>query len=308
MIEVRPIITDEIDLFASIPDGSPNEALKSYILHQWEIGESKSEWCFIASIDDRQIGRVAYWTFASEPLDLKLGPWYLEWTDDFVQIGKKLFAESARLLEEQSIRSIEARIFSIRTPQFDEREFVLKHSGFTLEQEKIRFLFDEPGLLSSIPQSLAFEPISSLNEAQFLATIKDAMTASLDRADRIVIDEAGADKAALDRVQMLAEIDSDLTHWYLGYHNEEVVGFVIGQRLGEERAVINYIGTVASVRGKGYGKMLLKHATESLLRSGYKSIIADTDTLNKPMLDTLEACGYIPQEMIKSYILKLESA
>ncbi len=305
-ITVRSIDREEIDLFVSIPDGTPNDSLKSYILNQWAIGESKPEWCFIASLGDRQVARVAYWTFEREPNDLKLGPWYLEWTDDFVAFGKALFEQSAAMLAEQAVRTLEARIFSQRTPQFDEREFVLRASGFTLEQEKTRFEFDNADLLTIQPQHLRFELVTDQNQDELIEIVTDVMAHSPDRADQKAVTLSGAAKAALNRIQMLKEIDSEKSNWFFGYSPEnELVGCVIGQRVGANRAAINYIGARSDQRAKGFGTMLVKHGTEMLANAGFKMIVADTDNMNLPMINALKHCGFIPREILKAYVKQL---
>ena len=75
-------------------------------------------------------------------------------------------------------------------------------------------------------------------------------------------------------------------------NDQQLVGLIIPQELGEAIGGINYVGVLPQHRGHGYGAMLLTEGTCILHDNGMRKIIADIDAANHPLAAALEQVGY----------------
>ena len=287
---VRPIDAEEIDLFVSIPDGVPNVSLRDHIEAQWNSGESKPEWCFVLEDETSYLGRAAFWGFDTK--DLNLGAWYVDWDTDKIQDGVTLIEGCCEGLQQMGIRSAEARLFSDRTTQLEERNAILIAAGFTLVQDKKRFSLELPVESVSTGEITLEQPSGPIVEI-FQPLVEQAMLHSLDRADRLDLGLDDSPIAAKSRIDLLLNIDPDFSGWLIARNADaEVVGFVITQRFNSTIGVINYIGVLPNFIGKHYSLDLLRGAVSHLTKTGYSGVIAETDVENLPMLRALSDCGF----------------
>ena len=103
----------------------------------------------------------------------------------------------------------------------------------------------------------------------------------------------GGDRAALEYVGSMKELDFNADWWRLGYCGGELAGLVLPQKLGDTIGAINYIGVLPGFRGHSCGSMLIAEGTRILHENGMREIIADIDTMNYPMAAALERVGYV---------------
>jgi len=179
------------------------------------------------------------------------------------------------------------------TDEFADIQALFRRAGFTVEQEKSRYLHEKPAALPASSAPLTFKTLAEEGEQRFVETVRQVTVGTLDRTDAQDARRLGGERAAREYVETLKSIDFDPDRWKLGYRDGKLVGLILPQRFDEKSGAINYVGVLPECRGKGYGLLLLAEGTRTLTEAGVAKIYADIDVANKPMAAALERLGYV---------------
>jgi len=142
--------------------------------------------------------------------------------------------------------------------------------------------------------------VDALGDPRLLLVIADVLAASVDPADIASVGALGPEAAARQLIDLAAE---GAVHWREGWwelllEGEVVAGFVLpvvfdGCRRGDlDEGTIFYVGVSPALRGKGFGRTLLRRATQRLTDHGVWRIYCDTAENNAPMLHLFETEGW----------------
>lgn len=114
---------------------------------------------------------------------------------------------------------------------------------------------------------------------------------TLDAHTRHTTAERGADAAARKDFDILCRMPHAREWLRLAYDADgDLVGLAATCRFREP--MVGYIGVVPEHRGRGHSHDLLVEATHLLVERGAESIVAHTDTTNRPMAATFARVGY----------------
>jgi GNAT superfamily N-acetyltransferase len=124
------------------------------------------------------------------------------------------------------------------------------------------------------------------------------LAASVDASDAAAVEALGPQGAA-ERILSPAEGFSYRAEWWqLLLYGEAEAGFVLPAtfdgcaRDGLDEATIYHMGVAPEFRGRGFGRLLLRKATEILLDHGVWRIYCDTAAANAPMIHLFESEGW----------------
>lgn len=99
----------------------------------------------------------------------------------------------------------------------------------------------------------------------------------------------------LDKFYSTEKIQSELENgviWELFYENDEPVGYLVCEPK-EERMYLSKIYLKASVRGKGYGKVLLNHAINSAKEHSKNALYLNVNKYNTASIEFYERNGFV---------------
>ena len=109
----------------------------------------------------------------------------------------------------------------------------------------------------------------------------------------------------------LADPSSELVNAYLksgtcyvATLNSEAIGVMVLSEVDAASMEIKNIAVKASARGKGYGRMLLRHATVVSQRSGYEKLIIGTGNSSIRQLSLYQQEGFEIVRIIKDFFIK----
>jgi ribosomal protein S18 acetylase RimI-like enzyme len=103
-------------------------------------------------------------------------------------------------------------------------------------------------------------------------------------------------------MQVLKEGSYEPTEWLIGYLADGTLcGLVVPRRLDEREGTIDYLGVVPELRGSGYGFDLLAKGTALLKAKGFKTVVVETDSENRPFLAELERAGFTHNGTLRSF-------
>jgi ribosomal protein S18 acetylase RimI-like enzyme len=137
-------------------------------------------------------------------------------------------------------------------------------------------------------------------DERFQAVVFDSLFSSLDISDIARVTSLGVAEAART---VLASVPGWGCTWRTGWwkllnYRSEPVGFVLPVtyddtfRGGRPLGTIFHIGVVPAFRGYGFGRLLLRDATRTLMSNGAYRIFCDTDVTNAPMIHLFESEGW----------------
>lgn len=132
------------------------------------------------------------------------------------------------------------------------------------------------------------------------AVVADSLAYSPDASDIARMTSLGAAETART---VLASVTGWGCTWRTGWwkllnYRSEPVGFVLPVtyadtfREGRSLGTIFHIGVVPAFRGYGFGRLLLRDATRTLMSNGAYRIYCDTDITNEPMIHLFESEGW----------------
>ena len=165
---------------------------------------------------------------------------------------------------------------------------------------KIPFEWTEALTLSEEIECHDMSWTSAEKDEGFLEVVAASLAVSLDTLDRARVASWGAIETARHLLASVPEwrCSRDSDWWKMLNYRGEAVGFVLpvtyddvvrgGRRLG----TIFHIGVLPAFRGHGYGRILLREATRTLMDSGAYRIFCDTDIANAPMIHLFQSEGW----------------
>ena len=297
MLELRPLIAGEEDLFLSITEPAL-VGVQSFGRDYRELaalGQYRPEWTWVALRDGRVVARAAWW---AGPEDGK--PLALDWLD-FVD------GEDDAAVELLRAAGFDAEYCLLLPPAWRDRPdvaaaaeariAVARRAGMTPFVERLRYRWTPSDGLPARPGRLVFRP--EPDDERVLDVLRRIVVGSLDAHERRTREEDGVDAAARDELDFLNWMPSPREWWRLAFTPEgDLVGLTVPGR-NYAGPVIGIIGVVPEHRGRGYAHDLLVEATHLLVETGVEEIVAETDTTNTPMAANFAKAGYpITQERV----------
>ena len=218
---------------------------------------------------------------------------YIDQSVDFLETGRALLGTALARLKETGATGVEHAIYDIYDPNPARQQELIEAVGFRQYQEKKRYVWQDPGAAVEVPGRLDYRTLASSGESAFTHAVERVTEATLDRQDLARIEKSGIGETARWYVQLLKESDFEPADWLLAYLADgRLCGLVVPKRLDDKEGAIDYIGVVPELRGSGYGLDLLKKGTALLQRKGFKTVVAETDSENRPFHAELERAGY----------------
>lgn len=295
-MDIRSIAAQELERYLTETEFSGDiERFRTFFLRQWETGESKPEWFFVAEVDGRFVGRLNFWKIGEESRQFFLSALYFSqhYEDRLQRVIRFLNGAVQDLNTTTIVNEIECHD---RNSQYDDILIqALQNCGFQLQQEKYRLTNTDPRVMPlGRCAELREESLTNVGHTAFIEYIRLVTESTLDRNDTYLVAKYGGDTAATQYFDFLRELDYDPELWTVLHDaKKNVIGIVVPQKIGDALGTIGYIGVAPKFRGQGYGKCLLNIATKKLLNAGVRKMIVDTDVQNAPVLAHLRAFGYV---------------
>src|SRR5512135_866652 len=157
-------------------------------------------------------------------------------------------------------------------------------AGWKLLVERRHYEFEpSPDLGQGIETRLRMEQLHDPADPRLAAVHREVMRGTLDATDAADIQRLGFDAACKKILASMLDADPvdciRLAFDEAGKPAGMVSGFV--HRSGQ--AYVWFVGVVADLRGRGYGRELLAWMTRQLIAEKATTLIADTDNTNLPM-------------------------
>jgi ribosomal protein S18 acetylase RimI-like enzyme len=133
-----------------------------------------------------------------------------------------------------------------------------------------------------------------------LATVASVIDTSDDAGDAAAVSVHGATEAARRLLEAPPKwgCSYEPDWWELLTVHGDVAGFVLpatyddSRRAGRDEATIFHMGVLPTLRGRGFGRLLLQRATEVLMDHGVWRIFCDTAETNHAMIHLFETSGW----------------
>ncbi|WP_086789164.1 GNAT family N-acetyltransferase, partial [Crossiella equi] len=175
------------------------------------------------------------------------------------------------------------------------RRAAAARAGLTDENERLRFEWTPEAGVPNTTSRLVFRP--EPDDDVVLPVFRALVEGSLDVATRRGVAASGAEALARDDLAFYRdEMPAPREWWRLAYAGDELVGLAIPSR-NPHNAVVGYLGVLPEHRGNGYIHEVLAHITRHHAELGVPRVLADTDTVNRPMAAAFERGGYRNIEM-----------
>ena len=137
-------------------------------------------------------------------------------------------------------------------------------------------------------------------DERFTEAVAAVLASSPDAADVLRVEPMGSPAAARHLIDSVPDwAMSRLPGWWeLLVVGSDVAGFVMPviydqcSRDALDEATIFHMGVVPGHRGRGYGRTLLRRATQTLVAHGVWRVYVDTAANNEAMLHLLESEGW----------------
>jgi ribosomal protein S18 acetylase RimI-like enzyme len=142
--------------------------------------------------------------------------------------------------------------------------------------------------------------ITSDTDERFVNVVAKSLETSLDASDKAAVRSMGSAIAARTLLQSAPkwQCSREVDWWRLLCYRGEPVGFVlpvtfdVTVRVGLPEGTIFHTGVIPDLRGRGFGRLLLREAVQILMDSGVRRIFCDTDETNAPMIHLFESEGW----------------
>jgi len=229
----------------------------------------------------------------SSPTELAMFGTHVAPTPDFFKTGRALLGGALDRLKGKGMTGVEYAIYDLYDPDPARYQQLVESVGFKQYQEKKRYVWQDTGIAVEAPARLRFRAMSEVGEEAFTLAIERVTRGTLDRQDRARIEKSGAEETARWYMRMLKEADFEPADWLLAYLADgRLCGLVVPKRLDVKEGTIDYLGVAPVLRGFGYGLDLLLKGTSLLQQRGFRTVVAETDSLNLPFHAELAQAGY----------------
>lgn len=250
-------------------------------------GEYRPEWTWIATRDDRVVGRAVFW---GGPTDTE--PLALDWFDfgTDAAVGAALLRQAPFRVEYNiDVRPGWRDRPGLRT-EVEVRLAAAHAAGMRPLVERLVYLWTPECGIPDRPQRLVFRPEPD-DEVIFAALLRVHID-TLDCHARQDIARGGLETAAQSEIDFMRWMPSPRDWWRLAYTDDgELVGITVPGRNYVE-PIVGLIGVVPEQRGHNYGFDLLVECTHLLAEQGASRIKAATDSTNLPMAASFARAGY----------------
>ncbi|MHB8380107.1 MAG: GNAT family N-acetyltransferase [Acidimicrobiales bacterium] len=165
---------------------------------------------------------------------------------------------------------------------------------------KTPFEWTEESRLPDAVEGAELSWMDAEGDDRFLEVVASSLADSLDVVHAARVAAYGLSTTArhlLDSVSSWG-CSRESDWWKLVTFKGDAAGFVMptvyedADRDGRHLGTIFHIGVLPSYRGRGFGRLLLREATRTLMSSGTYRIFCDTDTGNAPMIHLFESEGW----------------
>lgn len=291
MIEIVAATADTLDAFARVGgDEARQVRVRAFLDEIFELGECGPGWCFQAMRDGAAIARVAF--LAMPPFDgeMELSLLALPEGPDAVAVGAALIRGGIAGVDRPLAHLRLA--FETADPRAADKAALARALGWPLVQEKIRFE-RAPGPVPA-PAGYTWRSCADVGEPAFTAAVARVMADTRDRGLAADVAEKG-DAAALAEVATLKHLDPRTDRWELAYDADgQLVGLIVPQVIDRDMGVLNLVGVLPEVRGRGVAHALVARGTATLAAAGLPlaRIVADVDAENPAMARALLRAGY----------------
>jgi RimJ/RimL family protein N-acetyltransferase len=294
---VRSIDRAELDRFAAF--GPEPTRVKAVALELWDDCQSCPEWSFVAERNGGLVGRVAYWILPSMPDNIHCAWLELDWTGDYLAVGRALFEQSLGRMKSFGASRVEAALDSDQD-HLDERRRLFRAAGLELFQDKQEYLLTRVRAGPPGTGRLSYRSLPELGEQVFRRALWLVTQGTLDREDRSEIARCTPDDFGRWYSGILRDIDCTPERWRLAYlADSRLCGLIAPQMLNCTVGAINYIGVIPELRGRGYVAELLAEGIRLLAAAGAERIVASIDTVNRPMLNAAVRAGFEPRVLTR---------
>ncbi len=294
---IAPISSAQLAEYSAL-DHTPAEAaaFQRLIQHWWEMGEGGPEWCFLASLYGRPLGRIGFLGSKRDPRLVEVFDLVVPWEQDHRQMGARLLTGSLAQMAQTGSRHVICRLVA-HQPHLDQRRRLLLAAGFELIQERTAFWWPDPWPQLEVSTRLRFRHREQVGEPAFIEAFQRVTVATLDRVDRLKIRLLGLEEHAEGFYDLLKSLNHHGEWWQLGYtHGGELAGLVAPVLLRPKVGSIGYIGVVPELRGEGFGHDLLAQGIAVLQSRGLDAISCETDSKNHPMLRAFHRIGEFQED------------
>jgi len=294
----RSIRPEDLDACCALGSG---QWLVDVVRTLWKEGRSSPDLCFVTEQDGTPVARV-FFHRGSPSTEYHVFGLHIDPSADFHTAGTALLTAALSGLTKVGATKVEHAIYDIYEREPARMQRLLEEFGFRLYQQKRRYVWKDAGIPVAVPLRLEFRSFAIIGEDAFTDAARRVTQGTLDQADQTDMKKYGPDAAGRMYVALLKDIEFLSDEWQLGFLSDgRLCGLVVPQRLPfEDEGTINYIGVVPELRGSGYGFDLLMKGTALLQRRGLKTVIAETDVLNRPPHAHLERAGYAHKGTLKA--------
>lgn len=156
----------------------------------------------------------------------------------------------------------------------------------------------------SSPPDRASTAEVSWNDAEsdnrLFEVVSESLAVSMDPSDVAAVNAIGAEEASRELLRAVPKWGCSKSSgwWQLLIDHGEAVGFVLpvtyddSVRDGNSLGTIFHMGVVPAYRSRGFGRLLLRKATQTLMGSAVRRIYCDTAVANAPMIHLFESEGW----------------
>jgi ribosomal protein S18 acetylase RimI-like enzyme len=296
-LTIRPLSgPEELGLFCRL-----RYVLDEELADDLAAGRRRTDWLWVALLDERLVARAGWWGRPGDPTPLILDVFDLDDADDeSAQVGVRLLETASRHVvpggaprpEYSRFLGAAWRDDPVERAAVEARMAALERTGARLFVERLRLEWVPTAAVPADRGRLTFRPVR--DRADLLGLMTAVMDGTLDahgRADLATM--PAADAAAKHYDDELARYSSPREWWRVAtLPDGEPVGFVLPAH-NDYNAIIAYLGVLPAHRGRGYIDDILAEGTRILAAQGVPRIRASTDVGNAPMANAFARAGYV---------------
>lgn len=290
-------IADESEVETLVSLSIKRDASRRWVTELLERGESRPQWCRMASSEAGELLAAHIFDSWSPTGDPGAVP-------SFVQLlGHVDEAAAAALLAHDLValgsRSVDARIVVDADASVELRALreaqprVLRAAGFEVEVDRVRLSLSPGAAVRRPSGTLTFRPAATLPAGTLEQIFAEVGDGSVDHGMRTARAELGRVQEATRRLGHARHRDHPEDWFVVGLDpSGEPIGYVQSAMDGN-RAFLAEIGVVESRRGHRHVDELLAYGTTIVLDAGVPSLVSDTDQQNSAMRAAFARAGYV---------------